>query len=76
MSDQPSPSAKGAFSLREFLEWSSIGRTKALTEIYGGRLRAVKAGKKLLIPTDAAAEWLKSQPAVSVSPRSGVSAKA
>lgn len=32
---------RGALSLREFLVWASIGRTKALQDIEAGRLTAV-----------------------------------
>ncbi len=53
---------KGALDLKSFLRWSSIGRTKALEEIYSGRLPAVKLGKKLLIPVSAAEAWLDAQP--------------
>lgn len=58
------PSIKGAFSLKEFLAWASIGRTKALEEISSGRLPAVKVGRRLLIPVDGASTWLASQPRV------------
>lgn len=58
------PSLKGAFSLKEFMAWASIGRTKALEEISAGRLPAVKVGRRLLIPVDGASAWLASQPRV------------
>lgn len=35
-----------------------IGKTKVYEEINGGRLRALKFGKKTLIPTDQFAAWL------------------
>ncbi|MCJ2072958.1 hypothetical protein MKK75_29895 [Methylobacterium sp. J-030] len=53
---------KGALSLGEFLVWSSLGRTKALEEIAAGRLHAVKVGRRLLIPVEAAQAWLAAQP--------------
>jgi excisionase family DNA binding protein len=37
-----------------------IGKTKLYQEIGAGRLRAVKFGKKTLIPTDQFATWLAS----------------
>jgi excisionase family DNA binding protein len=37
-----------------------IGKTKLYQEIGSGRLRAVKFGKKTLIPTDQLAAWLAS----------------
>ncbi|MBL8577695.1 MAG: helix-turn-helix domain-containing protein [Mesorhizobium sp.] len=49
---------KGAYSLREFQQWAGIGRTKTLNEISAGRLHAVKAGRKVLIPASAAQAWL------------------
>lgn len=49
---------KGAYSLREFQHWAGIGRTKTLNEISAGRLHAVKAGRKVLIPASAAQAWL------------------
>ncbi|TXM71677.1 hypothetical protein FV226_14290 [Methylobacterium sp. WL12] len=64
MADLAYFSSKGAFSLKEFLHWSGIGRTKTLEEITGGRLRAVKVGRRLLIPVEAAQDWLAAQPRV------------
>ena len=55
-------SGKGALSLKEFMKWSTLGRTKALDEIDSRRLRAVKVGRRLLIPVEAAIEWLEAQP--------------
>jgi len=37
-----------------------IGRTKLYAEITAGRLKAVKFGKKTLIPTDQFPNWLAS----------------
>ena len=64
----PTPLGKGAFSLKEFLAWASIGRTKALEEIAAGHLPAVKVGRRLLIPVEGAATWLASQPRVAPLP--------
>lgn len=55
---------KGALSLKDFLDWSSIGRTKALEEIASGRLPAVKVGRRLLIPIASAEAWLAARPRV------------
>ena len=62
MATMPLPPNKGAFSLKDFMAWSSIGRTKALEEIGAGRLPAVKVGRRLLIPVAGAVAWLAAQP--------------
>lgn len=62
MSATPVTPSKGAFSLKDFMAWSSIGRTKALEEIAAGRLPAVKVGRRLLIPVSGAVAWLAAQP--------------
>lgn len=62
MSNDPMSAHKGAFNLKEFLAWSGIGRTKALEEIAARKLQAVKVGRRLLIPVDAAKAWLADQP--------------
>lgn len=54
---------KGAFSLSEFQSWSGLGRTKTLEEIGSRRLSAVKVGRRLLIPVEAAKAWLAARPA-------------
>jgi hypothetical protein len=56
--------AKGALSIEAFCEKYAVGRTKAYGEIVAGRLKAVKAGKRTLIPEDSAEEWLRSLPAL------------
>jgi hypothetical protein len=63
MPENMAPAHKGAFNLKEFLAWSGIGRTKALEEIAARKLQAVKVGRRLLIPVDAAKAWLADQPA-------------
>jgi len=68
-------SGKGALSVKEFLKWSTIGRTKALEEIGSRRLRAVKVGRRLLIPIEAAIDWLDAQPLAGAKGQSSVSSK-
>jgi excisionase family DNA binding protein len=51
-----------AFSIREFCLRYAIGRTKAYAEISSGHLRAVKAGRRTLIPKDSAEAWLAALP--------------
>jgi excisionase family DNA binding protein len=52
-----------AEGLDEFCESVGVSRTKAREEIREGRLRAVKLGRKVLIPTAEKARWLASLPA-------------
>jgi excisionase family DNA binding protein len=51
-----------AFSVHEFCVRYGIGRTNAYQEIAAGRLRAVKVGRRTLIPYDAAEAWLAALP--------------
>jgi excisionase family DNA binding protein len=53
---------KRAISIREFCRLYGIGRTAAYDEIADGKLRAVKAGRRTLIPIDDAEAWLTSRP--------------
>jgi excisionase family DNA binding protein len=53
---------KRAFSISEFCSLYAVGRTKAYAEISSGRLRAVKAGRRTLIPEDSAEAWLAALP--------------
>ncbi|QGY01854.1 DNA-binding protein [Methylobacterium mesophilicum SR1.6/6] len=64
MAIQQQSFVRGALSLKEFLDWSRLGRTKALEEIASGRLSAIKVGRRLLIPMASAEMWLSSQPRV------------
>jgi hypothetical protein len=50
-------------SLGEFCASVSISRSKAYKEIAAGKLVARKAGKKVLITSQAKADWLASLPA-------------
>jgi hypothetical protein len=59
---------KRAFSITAFCERYGIGRTSTYEEIAAGRLRVVKAGKRTLVPADAAERWLTSLPAVEPKP--------
>jgi hypothetical protein len=53
---------KRAFSIAAFCENYGIGRTSAYEEIAAGRLQVVKAGKRTLVPADAAESWLRNLP--------------
>jgi excisionase family DNA binding protein len=54
---------KRAFSIDQFCSRYGIGRTTAYEEIKLKRLQVVKAGKRTLVPADAAESWLKNLPA-------------
>jgi excisionase family DNA binding protein len=56
--------SKTAFSIEEFCNSYSVGKTTVYEEISSGRLHAVKVGRRTQIPENSAAEWLKSQPSV------------
>ena len=51
-----------ALSISQFCRLHSVGRTFTYEEIAAGRLRAVKAGRRTLIPCEAAEAWLASLP--------------
>jgi excisionase family DNA binding protein len=57
--------SKAAFSIEEFCNSYSVGKTTAYEEINAGRLHAVKVGRRTLIPEQSAAEWLQSRLPVS-----------
>jgi hypothetical protein len=48
----------GAMTFARFLEWASIGRTKAYEEAKAGRLRLTKIGSKTLVLRSDAEAWL------------------
>jgi excisionase family DNA binding protein len=51
--------SKPALSVDDFCKSYSVGKTTAYEEINSGRLRAVKVGRRTLIPEQSAADWLK-----------------
>jgi excisionase family DNA binding protein len=54
----------GAFTIRDFCVWASVGRTLAYELIKRGQLRAIKVGGKTLIPKSDARAWLASLPTI------------
>ena len=58
MGESNSQSAPGAMSVDEFCRWARIGRTSTYNEIANGRLRALKVGRRTVIPAEAARQWL------------------
>lgn len=49
-----------ALSIAAFCSMMSLGRTRVFEEIKAGRLRALKTGRRTLIPADEAERWLQS----------------
>ena len=56
--NHPWRTQKLAHSIPEFLAAVPIGRTKLYEELEAGRLRAVKVGRRTLIPSTEAERWL------------------
>jgi excisionase family DNA binding protein len=55
-----------AMSVQTFCEQYEVGRTKTYEEIRSGRLRARKAGKRTIITTDDADDWVRNVPTMQV----------
>lgn len=55
--------SREAYGIEDFAQTFSIGRTIVFAEIKAGRLKAVKLGRRTLIPVTAAREWLAGLPA-------------
>lgn len=53
---------KKAFSIKEFSEVVSLGKTRIYEEIKSGRLKVCKIGRRTIITDQAADEWLQSLP--------------
>ncbi len=60
--DKHGSGALRALSMKDFCVRYSVGRTQAYKEIAAGRLRAVKVGRRTLIPEDSAEAWLAGLP--------------
>ena len=58
----------GALSLDAFCDRYDVGKTHAYALIAQGKLRAVKHGRRTLIPVAAAREWLANLPAYKPTP--------
>jgi excisionase family DNA binding protein len=58
-------SDKRALTVDEFMAAYGPGRTTTYEEIKAGRLKALKLGRKTLIPRDSADAWLASLPPLS-----------
>ena len=58
--------AIGALTPADFCRAYKCGKSFFYNEVAAGRLTAVKAGRKTLVPVEAAEDWLKSCPALGV----------
>jgi excisionase family DNA binding protein len=58
-----------AFSIKDFCDQYGIGRTTAYEEIKAGRLKAVKVGRRTLVPVESGQDWLQALPKVGQIPR-------
>lgn len=47
-----------SYTIEEAVKLTGLGKTRLYQELNSGRLRAVKAGKRTLIPHAAIQEWL------------------
>ncbi len=56
---------KGLLSINEFCEFANVGRTYAYQLINQHTIKAVKLGKKTLIPKTELDKWLEGLPAYS-----------
>jgi excisionase family DNA binding protein len=53
---------KAAYTITEAMAATGLGRTSIFKELKEGRLKAVKAGRRTLIPAGAISAWLDSLP--------------
>lgn len=54
----------GAMTIREFMDWASVSHTTVYRNINQGHLKAVKAGRRTLIPFESAKSWLDNLPEI------------
>ena len=53
-----------AYSIKAATKATNIGQTKIYEEINAGRLKAVKFGKRTLIPSESLRQWLNNLPEI------------
>ena len=58
MRTEQSPITKAAYSVAEFCQLVSLGRSLVYEELKSGRLGKVKVGRRTLIPATEAMAWL------------------
>ncbi len=54
----------GAMTIQEFMDWASVSHTTVYKQINKGKLRAVKSGRRTLIPYESARSWLDNLPQI------------
>jgi excisionase family DNA binding protein len=62
MTPQPALQAPQAYAVKRFAEDHGLSRSQVYELIYAGELRAVRSGRRILIPRDAAEEWFANLP--------------
>ncbi len=60
---QPFPSERMALSIAEVADAIGLGRTFIYEQINAGALKAIKVGRRTLVPIEAINGWLAAQPA-------------
>lgn len=55
---------KPLYSVAEASKLINVGKTRFYQELAAGRIRAVKSGKRTLVPAEAITEWVASLPPV------------
>lgn len=63
------PSDPIAVTIREACRITGLARSSVYREIAAGRIRAVKAGKRTLLPMSSLRKWLAELPASPASPK-------
>lgn len=58
MSQTNLPASRVSYSIEEFAALTGLGRTRVFAEMKLGRLHAVKAGRRTLIPAAEVERWL------------------
>lgn len=62
LSSQIAGQIQGVMSVRAFLRWSNICRSKFYDEVREGRLFPKKIGSRTVIPEEEAERWLRALP--------------
>jgi excisionase family DNA binding protein len=56
---EPSPAA---MTVKDFTNWTGLSRSSLYREFASGRIKALKVGKRTLIPTAEAQRWMAALP--------------
>jgi excisionase family DNA binding protein len=63
--NEKEPTAKGARSVEETAEWTGLSEVYIRRAIKSGKLHAVRAGRRILVPEESAQAFLRSLPKAS-----------